>query len=539
MEQGNERAPETSEEQDAPPDALVGRELAGRYRVDEVLARGGMGKVYRGEQAALGRKVAIKVLDPTYRGNTDPAFQKRFLMEAETCAKLTHPNTITIHDYGRTDDGLCFIVMELLEGQTLHHALRGSGPMSPARALHIARQVGRSLREAHGLGVVHRDLKPGNVFLVRHDDDPDFVKVLDFGLVKDVRAPMEDLTQTGMLMGSPKYMAPEQIRGERELDARADLYALGVILYEMLAGRPPFVGKSQLDVLVAHVHETPRPLTLDRPEIPGIWRVVERCLAKEPDDRYGSMRELLDALSLAAVEDGIAPPVSAEHVFSGEHVLSSDPGLRPEPSLTPSGVLVKPAAGGGASPATPAAPPLSAPEPEKGANLRLIALGVIVLAAIGIGAALALMVPTGADDTDTAGGPASDPVGGAAPEAPRPEPPIDEPPDEPVVAAPERLHVVMVAIPPEASFVLDGEAVGVGSIDRALEVDGRPHVLEVSAPGHASQTFTFTDAAPPIRVVLTPLRVASGRGGRGGRGTGATTTTTTSRPPDEEIRSAR
>src|SRR5690606_6608170 len=174
--------------------------------------------------------------------------------EASICAKLTHPNTVTIFDYGRTDDDIYYIAMELLEGRTLHRCLRDEGFLPADRALHIARQVCRSLREAHNQGVIHRDLKPANIFLVRHGDENAFAKVLDFGLVKDIAEGSEELTQTGLFMGSSKYMFSEQIRGEK-VDGRCDVYALGVILYEMLSGKVPFDRPNSVNILMAHVHE--------------------------------------------------------------------------------------------------------------------------------------------------------------------------------------------------------------------------------------------------------------------------------------------
>src|SRR5262245_28129860 len=178
---GPEPAPRS---QNGAPDPLLGRIVNDRFRIVALIARGGMGKVYRAEQAPLGREVALKVLNPSYSGDSDPEFHKRFFLEASICSKLTHPNTVTIFDYGRTDDDVYYIAMELLGGNTLHRATREAAPFEPARALHVARQVCRSLREAHGSGVIHRDLKPANVYLVKHGDEADFVKVLDFGLVK-------------------------------------------------------------------------------------------------------------------------------------------------------------------------------------------------------------------------------------------------------------------------------------------------------------------------------------------------------------------
>src|SRR6201992_3318 len=168
------------------PDPLIGRVVNDRFKITALIARGGMGKVYRAEQAPLGRVCAVKVLNPSYAGEQDPEFHKRFFLEASIASKLTHPNTVTIFDYGKTDDDIYYIAMELLEGRTLHRALREQGPFLPDRTMHIARQICRSLREAHGMGVIHRDLKPANVYLLQHGDEGDVVKVLDFGLVKNL-----------------------------------------------------------------------------------------------------------------------------------------------------------------------------------------------------------------------------------------------------------------------------------------------------------------------------------------------------------------
>jgi serine/threonine-protein kinase len=281
------------------PDPMIGRTINDRFKVTALIARGGMGKVYKAEQSPLGRVCAIKVLNPNYNGEHDPEFHRRFFLEASISAKLTHPNTVTIFDYGRADDNVYYMAMEFLEGRTLHRALREEGPFAEERTAHVARQICRSLREAHSLGVIHRDLKPANVYLIEHGDEVDFVKVLDFGLVKNIdESKGEDLTQTGLFMGSPKYMAPEQIRGEH-VDARTDIYALGVMMYEMITGKVPFDRPNSVNILMAHVNERVPPLRDMNPAV-ACSEVLEatifKCLEKNPNDRFHSMDEVLAAL---------------------------------------------------------------------------------------------------------------------------------------------------------------------------------------------------------------------------------------------------
>ena len=287
-------------------DPLVGATIAGRYRIVALIARGGMGKVYKAEQSTLGRICALKVVAPGEQAEGDPEFFKRFSREASTAARLTHPSSVTLFDYGKDEAlGLYFIAMEYLDGRTLHRVIHEEAPLSEARAARIARQICRSLAEAHGLGLVHRDLKPSNVLLVRsRGEEDEHVKVLDFGLVKDITAQGEDLTQTGTFMGSPRYTAPEQVMGG-EITPRADIYSLGVVLYEMLCGKPPFEKRVSTATLMAHVNEMPPPLHRRNPDVavsvsPEMEGIVMRCLEKIPERRFGSMRELLGALKAAA-----------------------------------------------------------------------------------------------------------------------------------------------------------------------------------------------------------------------------------------------
>jgi serine/threonine-protein kinase len=281
-------------------DDLAGVVVAGKYRVQRLVATGGMGRIYLAEQLPLERPVALKVLDSRYvQGDQDPGFQKRFLLEAATVAKLSHPNTVRIFDYGRFEGGgleTYFMVMEYLEGRTLRQALRQEGPLAPARAVEVVREVARALREAHRHGIVHRDLKPSNVMLVPTDEG-EIVKVLDFGIAKLVRDDTEDLTMGGKFIGSPRYMAPEQIR-HTQLDGRTDLYSLGVLLFEVLTGRVPFRGEKAVQTLVMHLNDPVPPLRLrgGAPPPPELEALVLRCLAKKPDDRFADVEAFIAAL---------------------------------------------------------------------------------------------------------------------------------------------------------------------------------------------------------------------------------------------------
>ena len=299
-------------------DPLLGRVLNDRYRIVEAIGHGGMGRVYKAVQSPLDRLVALKILGAGH--DRDPNFYKRFFLEASVTARLTHPNTITLYDYGRTDDGIFFIAMEFLDGRTLSQAIQAEGPLAQERVIHIAQQICRSLREAHALGIIHRDLKPANVMLLRQQDDHDFVKVLDFGLVKffSGEGPENDITNAGTFMGSPHYIAPEQARNQGP-DQRCDIYSLGILLYHMLTGRVPFTAPAPVDIILKHLHEAPVPPRELRPELaiaPELEQVVLRCMAKGRDERFQSMDELLFELKAvrALVTGSSGPqPVPAGH----------------------------------------------------------------------------------------------------------------------------------------------------------------------------------------------------------------------------------
>jgi len=268
-------------------DPIIGMTINKRFEVTVKIGAGGMGAVYRARQIGMQRDVAIKVLLRELTENE--TVLRRFHLEALAVSKLKHPNTIQIFDFGETEDGLLYIAMELLEGRPLQKVLTDERQLAVKRALHILDQTAKSLREAHQKGIVHRDLKPDNIFLQVVGEDSDYVKVLDFGVAKVAEGDGHDktLTKAGSIFGTPKYMSPEQSRGGA-IDARSDIYALGVILYELLTGRVPFNAENPLGILIKHLQEVPPPFGLTRPDLvipEQVERFVLRLLAKAPDDR--------------------------------------------------------------------------------------------------------------------------------------------------------------------------------------------------------------------------------------------------------------
>jgi tetratricopeptide (TPR) repeat protein len=283
-------------------DPLLGATLGDRYRILSRIGVGGMGAVYRALHTALKREVAIKVLLPDFGGKDE--FVRRFEREAESASRLTHPNIIGVTDFGRTAEGLLFLVMELLDGESLAAVIR-KGPVSPARALPILRQVLDGLGHAHAAGIVHRDLKPDNVMLVTRDGKPDVVKILDFGIAK-VTDPAggEVLTQAGVIFGTPEYLSPEQALGDR-VDARSDLYATGVIAFEMLTGRRPFESTEKVRIISMHLsHAVPRMADVNPAvAVPvPVEEAVQQALAKNRENRFASAAAFAAALQDAQEE---------------------------------------------------------------------------------------------------------------------------------------------------------------------------------------------------------------------------------------------
>jgi serine/threonine-protein kinase len=334
--------PATSPSLGAAP-VLIGREIAGRYRVLAKLGEGGMGAVFRAEQISLKRTVAIKLLRPDVSAN--PMLLRRFNAEAEVVARLSHPSTVNIYDFGQDTDGTLFIAMELIEGRSLRAVIQGEAPLAPGRALAIATQVAASLADAHAHGIVHRDLKPDNVMLADRGRERDVVRVLDFGIAKlrdDARATQAAMTQQGDMLGTPQYMAPEQIRGE-PIDGRTDIYALGCLLYEMVTGRLPHDAATVLAMLSKHLIEAPVPPTQRRPDLglpPAIDALILGAMAKDPRARPPTM----DAF--------------------GEQIAGLLAGLSPDPRGAPRGALPgAPAIGASSMYAAPTPSPMRVDTP--------------------------------------------------------------------------------------------------------------------------------------------------------------------------------
>jgi serine/threonine protein kinase len=282
-------------------DPLVGATVSGRYKIVRRIGEGGMGVVYEAEHVALGKHVALKVLREDFTRKSD--LVERFKQEARSASIIGHENIIDVSDFGETDAGGIFFAMELLRGEDLADVLQRETRLPLDRAARIITQMCRALHAAHQKGIIHRDMKPENVFLLQKDDRRDFVKVLDFGIAKMTTLDAEGrrLTQTGVIFGTPEYMAPEQARGQT-LDLRVDVYATGIMLYEMLVGQVPFTGETFMAILTQHLFSEPKPIATLAPDLkipPAVESVVLKAMSKDRDERYSTMLEMHDDLQRA------------------------------------------------------------------------------------------------------------------------------------------------------------------------------------------------------------------------------------------------
>jgi serine/threonine protein kinase len=316
----------------------------GQYTLAEKLGEGGMGVVYRAHHAMLRRPTAIKLIS----AERSPGMQERFEQEVQLMARMSHPNIVTVYDYGRTAAGTFYYAMELLDGLDLERLVQIDGPQRPARVIHILSQVCRALGEAHEAGLVHRDIKPANLFLCRSWGEPDAVKVLDFGLVKNLgTAPEAGLSSAGgATVGTPLYMAPECFTDPAAVDARSDLYALGAVAYFLLSGRHVFGGRTPMELCAHHVHSAPLPLgpLAGAETAVDLERVIMRLLAKQPDERFSSARSLREALD-PCDHAGVWRPADAQDWWRRHEVEIDRRRRQDRASIRESSVFVEPSPG--------------------------------------------------------------------------------------------------------------------------------------------------------------------------------------------------
>ncbi len=470
-------------------DPFLGLTLDGKYEIASAIARGGMGRVYRAIQRPLGREVALKVLDMEQLEGKKAAgdFAKRFFLEAASCAKLTHPNTVVVYDYGKTEDDVFYIAMELLQGNTLDRILDEIAPLDPATTVHIALQICGSIGEAHQLGMVHRDLKPSNIMLTKRGGDPNFVKVLDFGLVKDEAD--VGLTQSGALLGTPRYIAPEQIANS-DVGPESDIYSFGAILYHCLTGRPPFDSDSKFVLLASHINVKPPDIEELRPDTPAseeLRALIMKCLQKERADRFQSMAELVQALQECPEETN----TSASSLT--DSVSLSDITIEPRSvraALDQSGVKKSSVAETMA--ASPSAKVASVVEPteQKKPNMVLIALVALL---VGVGGVVAWWMSSQE--------PEPEPVAQNNPEPPPDTTTMVEEPTDMDELVPRENRVRLESDPPGARVRRDGNDLGDTPLMLVVP-EGESWQVEVYLRGYETRSVTVTAGQETARVRL-------------------------------------
>ncbi|MBR57579.1 MAG: hypothetical protein CMH54_05915 [Myxococcales bacterium] len=467
MSDKDDKTTDDSQEESSESFDLVGREFLGRYRLLEQIGEGGMSVVYRAQHLKMDSIVAVKVLSRKLMQDDDQV--RSFNKEAFACSRLRHPNTIKVFDFGESSDGFLFLVMEFLEGETLGDLLRREGRLERSRALHIARQICKSLAEAHSVGIVHRDMKPENVFITEVYGEKDFAKVLDFGIAKVLDVELRDdgaQSGGGRFWGSPLYLSPEQFL-DKPVNPSSDLYSLGCVIYEMLVGVPPFVSKKALDVVMAHIESEPRAPSELAPDLnfePALDKLVLDLLKKDPANRPKTAEQLLR--SLDDVETA---------------VVTVDPTIDfLEPDDEPS-VQIVATEGTGEKPAlTPQTDSRTDIKIEEPSRPRFLMMGVLLVLIAGVAGVFLLRqndsngksrpdiqnstdtrASTIASKADTTTTPAATPDASRADAVAAvdtaPSKAADVPPPKPTLL---RKHVLVSSEPPGATILVDGMEIG-------------------------------------------------------------------------------
>jgi serine/threonine-protein kinase len=448
---------------------MIGQQV-GNYVIESVLGDGAMGVVYAGKHQTLSKKVAIKFpsKDPTGQEETN----KRFLREAETAASIDNPHIVEIYDFGELPNGQRYLIMELLKGTPLDKALEAAKgePLPLPRLLNITHQLTVGMEAAHEAGIVHRDLKPSNIFLTRGSRGPDFVKILDFGIAY-VSKSTTKLTERGVPIGTPDYLSPEQATGE-PVDLRADIYSLGVILYELATGRVPFEGANQYEVVGKHIYAEPLPprKQVSNPDLVplDLEAIILKCLAKDPKKRYQSMREVGAAL---------------EQVGGGGFITSIHP--QPiTPSPPPSEVFVEGTGQG---------------------RRRLLALAALLSGAMLVGgSATVLWMRKKDEDSPSPTGPSTAPVTTEKPAPPAASSAKIIEPEKPQAS----VSVKITVKPKDARVSMNGQELGNGDMSIDLEAGQRIQV-EIEKRGYQSQKLTLDGSKTHVPIELKPIATKS------------------------------
>jgi len=481
---------------DSPPeivDPLLAQLVADRYRVIRKLGEGGMGSVYLAEHVVIEKKFALKVLAPELARRSD--LVARFLQEARSASRIGHENVIDIMDFGQSPDGLVYIAMEFLDGKDLGEIVRTGGALDWPQARGIVLQICRALRAAHDKGIVHRDMKPENIFLIQREGQPHFVKILDFGIAKvmglDPNGPR--LTRTGMIFGTPEYMAPEQAEG-KDTDHRADIYAVGCIMYHLITGQTPFVAESFMTMLTKHLMEEPVPPSARRPDLvitPEMDALVLKALEKDRDKRWQSMAELLEAVGVCPGPESATsklPPGGQTVEMGGAHAAAALKVLRSRGTASETSRVSRGTVDSALS--SPEMGAQTAPPVSRGKTLVLVIVGIVLGGAIAAWFALSH---------------------GKTQPSVAPPPPAVAPPPPPTAAPPP---AVPLAPPPAAAIpepaVAPAPVVEEPSPEPTAKHGTHGHKVK-TPPANAKQAAPGTRpaTAPPVAPVAKPALPAT------------------------------